>query len=167
MTAQLVPPLAGRDDPSTRQPEVHVAPRRREVVAVVIRHAGDICLLRRSSGVGHDRGLWHCVTGYVEADVDPVEQARRELLEETGLRADRDLDSLVRAWSLRIPDRRGGSWVVHPFLATSRSRTIRLDWEHDAYRWVGWPALPARDQVAWLPTILRCFSPAPVQAQAS
>lgn len=94
MTAQLVPPLAQRDDPSPRRPVGHVTPLQRDVVAVVIRHVGDVCLLRRSSRVAHDRGLWPCVTGYVEADV-------------------------------------------------------------------------ARDQVAWLPRILRCFSPVPVQAQAS
>ena len=57
----------------------------RMVVAVVVEWRDKIALLKRSQHLAHDRGRWHCVTGYVDPGASPEEQAFRELLEETGL----------------------------------------------------------------------------------
>jgi hypothetical protein len=43
----------------------------RAVVAVIVRWRNRIALFRRSQTVGHDRGRWHCITGYLEAGVSP------------------------------------------------------------------------------------------------
>jgi len=109
----------------------------RDVVTAFLIHDGRILVLRRSDRVGTYRGLWAGVSGYLEAE--PLEQAYREIAEETGL--DRDAVSLVKAGApLRVDDRESGRrWRVHPFLfAVADPAGIRLDWEHRERRWV-WP----------------------------
>ena len=97
----------------------------REVVACLLSHEDRYLLLKRSRRVGSDRGCWHCVTGFCEPGVDPLEQAVREVHEETGMPPE-DVRLLRRA-PLRL-DGRDGEWTVHAFhFACSRSR-VRLNW---------------------------------------
>lgn len=111
------------------------APPCRVVVAVVLTCRGRTALLRRSQEVAHDRGLWHCVTGYVEPGCTPYEQALTEVHEETGLGAV-DLVSVTPGGVLELADQHGRTWQVHTFTAETAVRRLVLDREHVAYRWL-------------------------------
>src|SRR5690349_21785110 len=78
----------------------------REVVATVVQWRGRIALFKRSQFVGHECGLWHCITGYLEPHVTPEQQALTELEEEAGL-LPQDLADLQRGERLLIPDHLG------------------------------------------------------------
>jgi NADH pyrophosphatase NudC (nudix superfamily) len=65
-----------------------VALLERTVIACFLRHEQKICLLKRSQAVGSSPGRWHCVTGFVEPGIVPLDQVMTEVLEETGLNAD-------------------------------------------------------------------------------
>ena len=82
----------------------------REVVAVVVQWRGRIALFRRSQSVGHERGLWHCITGYLEAGATPRQQALTELEEEAGLTLG-DLAAFQSAGQLLISDDEGNPWL--------------------------------------------------------
>jgi 8-oxo-dGTP pyrophosphatase MutT (NUDIX family) len=106
----------------------------RSIVAVVLHRCGRIGLFRRSALVGSDPGRWHCVTGYLETGT-PLENAVRELREETGLgRA--DLVSVAAGPVLSLPGTPGPPWRVHTFFAETHRRSLTLNWEHDCYAWV-------------------------------
>jgi ADP-ribose pyrophosphatase YjhB (NUDIX family) len=130
----------------------------RAVVAVVLTWNGRVALFKRSSRVCHDAGLWHCVTGFLDGGTTPRAQAAVELWEEAGL-VTAELDSLVEGPVLRIPDDSGRTarpWTVHTFVAASRRRRLRLDWEHDGYRWVPPARIKRFDgQVRWLQDVLQ------------
>lgn len=103
------------------------------VVAVFLRHRGDVLLVRRSDAVDTYAGRWGTVSGYVEAD--PETDARREIREETALDGD-DID-LVRAgdaFLVEDPDRES-PWRVHPFLFDSATRSIDPNWEIAGVAW--------------------------------
>lgn len=122
----------------------------RRIVALLLKHGDRLCLLRRSALVGSDVGMWHCVTGFLDADVEPEKQALVELREETGL-IPQDLQSFSAGPVLRL---RGGDgeWTVHVFVATSKHRRVRLNWEHDDVCWVSWASAggSGRVLVPWL-----------------
>jgi ADP-ribose pyrophosphatase YjhB (NUDIX family) len=125
----------------------------RAVVACFLRHGEKICLLKRSQAVGSARGQWHCVSGFLEPGVLPLEQALTEIQEETGL-----LDDAVSLVAAPPPIRierpsQGWVWIVHPFLFDAVSPELRLDWEHDEYRWIEPGELATSDCVAWLPVV--------------
>lgn len=93
-------------------------------------------IMRRSTRVGSYRGRWSGVSGYLE-DPTPLDQALREIREETGLTPE------------RVRLKRSGSplevaapeietlWVVHPFLfEIDDPESIQLDWENTETRWV-------------------------------
>ncbi|WP_091053027.1 NUDIX domain-containing protein [Nocardioides sp. YR527] len=129
-------------------------PRSRTVVAVVVEWRDRVLLLRRSERVRHDKGRWHCVTGYLDHGASPEQQALVELHEETGLGVCA-LDSLEERGILNIPDAAGRMWRVHTFRVSTRQRRLRLDDEHDAYRWVA-PQAVRRfgNRVTWLDEVL-------------
>ncbi|WP_353963522.1 NUDIX domain-containing protein [Streptomyces sp. NBC_00063] len=130
----------------------------RHVVAVILMWRGRIGLFKRSGSVQHDAGLWHCITGYLDADSDPVRQAIQEIWEETLLPA-RALEHLVAGPTLRLADPRGGQdWTVHTFLACTSQRRLTLNWEHEAYRWVWpWKLSQFDGQVSWLTDVLQAI----------
>lgn len=131
------------------------------VVAVAVVWRGRVGLFRRSAQVSHDRGLWHCVTGYVEPDATPSQQAIIELHEETGLGVT-DLDSFDEGEVLALTDAQGASWTVHTYRATTTRRRLVLNWEHDAHKWVE-PRAVARfgNRVAWLWQVLEAVEVVP------
>lgn len=149
MTAMTAPDL----------PVPAVVPLERTVVAVVLEWRGRVALLRRSAGVRHDRGRWHCVTGYVEAGSTPTQQAWRELHEETGLGVT-ELEAFDTGLVIGLVDESGLDWRVHTFRAVTTQRRLRLDDEHDSYRWVRPVAVRGyENRVAWLDDVLVAAPP--------
>ncbi|RCX30759.1 NUDIX domain-containing protein [Thioalbus denitrificans] len=112
------------------------SPERRHVVTAFLRHGDRVLLVRRSGRVGTYQGLWSGISGYLE-DADPLDQARREVEEETGIPS--AVPRLVSAAPpLEIEDAAvGRCWVVHPFLfEVDDPDAVRLDWENLELRWV-------------------------------
>jgi 8-oxo-dGTP pyrophosphatase MutT (NUDIX family) len=134
--------------------ETSTIPSGHAVVAVVIERRGKIALLKRSRYLDHDRGLWHCITGYLEPGASPKQQALEELLEETGLHA-ASLVALRAGPILIINDSDAEPWLVHTFTAVTSRRRLEIDWEHDSYRWTA-PDKVERfvNRVSWLDLVL-------------
>ncbi|MET4901155.1 NUDIX domain-containing protein [Paenarthrobacter sp. CC6] len=129
-------------------------PTERTVIAAVIEWRGKIALFRRSKGVGYDSGLWHCISGFLEPGTAPERQALEELSEETGLEA-KDLLDLRPGPPLVIADSTGAPWLVHTFTAVTTRRRLRLDWEHDSYRWAtATKTKRFTNRVNWLDNVL-------------
>ena len=126
-----------------------------EVVLAAVRCADQLCLVRRSAAVRTSIGRWGVVTGYLEADADPLNQAWTELAEELGL-APPTL-SLVRALppvSL-TSGASGKAFLVYPFLFESLSTEVTLNWEHDAVTWAEPSRLREADCVGWQEPLVR------------
>ncbi len=113
------------------------------VVTSFIMHNGRVLILKRSAKVRTMRHKWAGVSGYIEQSDDILERAYKEIEEETGI-ARRDLILVSICPSVRVIDEENSTiWVVHPFLfllskhaINNNNIDIRLDWEHDEYRWV-------------------------------
>ncbi len=134
---------------------------RRQVVTAFLRHRDKILLLRRSGRVGSYRGRWAGVSGYLEA-ATALEQARREIREETGL-GDDALRLVREAPPLEVPaPEMDTCWVVHPFLFdVDDPGAVRLDWEHLEMKWIDPETLGHYETVPALAEALAaCLAPA-------
>lgn len=114
----------------------------------VLRRAGpawELLLLRRASGT-RCTGAWEVVHGHLEADERPVAAAQRELLEESGLVAERIYNlSRVETFYRHTTDEVA---LIPVFVAmVGAGSEPRLSREHDAHRWVTLE-VAARD-LAW------------------
>ncbi len=121
-------------DRPTDRTHVSGSPERTDVVTCFLRHRAEVLLVRRSRRVGSYRGRWGAVAGHVETE-DPLQDARREVEEETGLG---DALTLARRGEAFAVDDRdtGRRWRVHPFLFDVARRDAVLDWEAVEGVWV-------------------------------
>ncbi len=131
--------------------------RERHVVTCFLLRTGpqrqdEVLILRRSQAVGTYRGRWAAVSGSV--DDGPLEQAYREIREETALTR-RHVRLAAEGQPLQVPAPDLDTlWIVHPFLFRLAGKAEpTLDWEHTEARWVS-------------PRRLRRFRTVPMLAEA-
>ncbi len=104
------------------------------VATAFLGHDGRILILKRSSKVGSFQGCWAGISGSIEEGENPLECAVREIGEEVGLQQS-DI-RLVSEGKVIRAEKGEVAWVVHPFLFETKSRDIRIDWEHDEFEWI-------------------------------
>jgi 8-oxo-dGTP pyrophosphatase MutT (NUDIX family) len=116
----------------------HATPRRAFSVAIFARHEGAVLL------VHHKRlGTWLPVGGEIEPGETPLEAARRELMEETGLEGRFELEGAIDGTPpglLVYEEHQAGSKGLHMnfcFLAEVVSREVVSNGEFGEHRWVG------------------------------
>ena len=104
------------------------------------------CLVLRRAPAGRCPGSWETVHGHIEDGERPADAARRELEEETGLRAER-LYNLSRVETF-YQHRSDEVALVPVFVAlVGRDTTVRLGPEHDNHEWLSPPS--AGERFAW------------------
>ncbi len=129
----------------------------RNVVTCFLENEAEILILRRSSLVGSFQGKWAGVSGYIETTAD--EQSLIEIAEETGL-GQKDIKLLKKGRPLEVIDRDASiKWVVHPYLFRIVERNkVKIDWEHDATRWINPKDIDSYETVPQLKeTLARVF----------
>src|SRR5712691_8509344 len=96
-----------------------------------------ILLVRRSQKVGSYHGRWAGVSGFVEPNVTPDEQAYTEIREETGLQ--REQVRMLRRGAVieHVDVSLGRHWLIHPYLFEALAPdAIQHDWEATEMRWI-------------------------------
>ncbi len=133
----------------------------RAVVTSFLESEGKILLLRRSGQVRTYPGRWAGVSGSIELDRTPEQQARVEIREETGL-TDDDIELVASGKPLAVDDTATGhQWIVHPFrFVVLHPERIRLDWEHVELRWIDPADLADFETVPNLPETWARVAPA-------
>jgi len=128
------------------------------VVTSFLEHDNKILILRRSEKVRTMKHQWAGVSGYIESNETPLERALKEIEEEVGLKKE-DVKLLRAAEPLEVPDKeRDILWTVHPHIFKTSNANIRLDWEHDQYKWIDPKEIADYDTVLMLKeTLLRCL----------
>ena len=113
------------------------------VVRVVIFDTkGRVLLLRRSETDDWAPGFWNLPGGRRDKGESPMRAALRELSEETGIRA----PALVPLGTVPMSSTELGAIYGYGVPAGTK---VRLDFEHDAYRWLEiddvpeWPTIPS------------------------
>lgn len=107
------------------------------VVTCFLEHKEKVLILQRSARVGSYNARWAGISGFIEPDTTPLEQAYQEIAEEASLGADQ-LELIKIGMPLEVPDEKlQKKWVVHPFrFAVQNPELVKIDWEHNQYKWV-------------------------------
>jgi len=100
-------------------------------VTVLVFRDGRMLSMRRAASQDAGPGLWEGVSGRVQPGEDPIAAARREVLEETGLRVEIRSRPLTAYAALR----RGEPMTVIVFAAEHQGGEVMISEEHDAFRW--------------------------------
>jgi len=108
------------------------------VVTCFLVYKKKILLLKRSNDVKTYKGYWAGISGYIEKTEEPFETAVKEIVEETGLKIT-DFKLVTKGKTIKFKDEYKGTffdWVIHPFLFSTETKNIEIDWEHIDYKWV-------------------------------
>lgn len=97
----------------------------------VIYERGSILLMKRSIHLPRPGG-WDLAGGGLDDGEDPIEGIKREIAEETGLQV-KDVKP-THVCSLVSRDRE--FIVMIGYQAKADSRNVKLNWEHDTYKWI-------------------------------
>ena len=116
-------------------------------------------LVRRSQKVGSYHGRWAGVSGFIEPDVTPDEQAYTEIREETSLQHDQ-VRMLRRGAVVEYSDAElGRHFYIHPFLfEVLTPERIKIDWEATEMRWIIPSELPSFETVPKLQEVYQAAS---------
>ena len=107
-----------------------------KIVTSFLLNADKFLILKRSQNVKSMKGLWAGISGIIEGNEEPLQRAKTEILEETGL-PDDCLDLLKTAPQMQISSQYANhQWVVFPFLFSVKDPVIKLNWENSEYRWI-------------------------------
>lgn len=120
----------------------YLAFKESRVVNVLLECQGKILLLKRGNKVATHQGLWSPVGGYLEDGHTPLEQARKEVMEELTINS-KVLGNYRLGKSFIIKEKSiDRVWRVYPVLfRLKKMPKIKLDWENVAYCWVKPPEI--------------------------
>ena len=104
------------------------------VATSILKNSDEILILKRSEKVGSFQGYWSGCSGYVEKNETPEETSLKEIREETGIE-EKQLKLLVIGNVHRV-EKDTGTWLIHPYLYETNTKTIKLDWENDEHVWI-------------------------------
>ncbi len=100
------------------------------------------------------KGLWGGISGVIEGNEDPLQRAKTEIFEETGMN-EKQFSLLRTANELQVRSVRYSNheWIVFPFLFSTKEPKIKLNWENSEYRWISpdeiskYETVPSLDKV--------------------
>lgn len=132
--------------------------RKINVVTSFLENDSKILILRRSDKVRTMKGKWAGISGYIEKNETALERALKEILEEVGLKKE-DVKLVRVGEPLQVPDiEQEILWIVHPHRFKTSNTEIKLDWEHDEYKWIDPEDVANYDTVLMLKeTLVRCL----------
>jgi 8-oxo-dGTP diphosphatase len=96
-----------------------------------------ILIVRRSERVGSYHGRWAGISGFVEPNVTPDEQAFTEIGEETTLLPEQ-VRMIRRGAVVEYSDEElGRHFYIHPYLfVVLTPESVKTDWEASEMRWI-------------------------------
>lgn len=100
-------------------------------VTVLVFRGGRVLSMQRAASRTAGPGLWEGVSGRVRPGEHPLDAARREVHEETGLRVRVD----ERPVATYAAQRKGEPMTVIVFRAEHAAGEVEISDEHDAFRW--------------------------------
>jgi 8-oxo-dGTP diphosphatase len=96
-----------------------------------------VLIVQRSQRVGTYHAQWAGISGFIEPNTAPEEQAYTEIREETSLQREQ-VRLLRRGAVVELVDPSvGRHWYIHPFLfEVLAPASIHTDWEATQMRWI-------------------------------
>ena len=93
---------------------------------------GKFLIVRRTKTAPSKPGAWDLPGGGIDFGEDPIGAMNREIREETGLEVD-DLEVIDLTSKINEV---GEFWITIAYRAKSKSKTVKLSYEHDQCKWV-------------------------------
>lgn len=111
--------------------------RSTKIVTSFIKNNDKFLILKRSKNVKTMKDLWAGISGIIEKNETPLERAKIEIFEETGIKEDQIM-LLKAADEMRVgsPQYKNHEWEVFPFLFESKNPVVKLNWENSDSKWI-------------------------------
>ena len=126
------------------------------VITIFVKFKEKILILKRSDKIGTYKNKWNVVAGYLD-ELRPVkDKVLDEIKEELGINKNNISDIHFGIPYKFIDNEINRIWIIHPVLVKLKNKpSIRLNWEHNQYKWIKPEELESFDIVPKLNESLR------------
>ena len=108
-----------------------------KIVTSFLKNSEKILLLKRSEKVKTMKNLWAGISGIIEGDEEPLARAEIEVFEEVGIKKSNiNLLKQGKVILIESPQYANHQWEVYPFLFSTKSKEIKLNWENSDSKWI-------------------------------
>jgi 8-oxo-dGTP pyrophosphatase MutT (NUDIX family) len=129
--------------------------RSTKIVTSFIKNKDKLLILKRSDKVRSMKELWSGVSGIIEKGETPINRAKIEIFEETGIIEDKiTLVKSIEKIEISSPQYKNHEWIVFPFLFETKQTEIKLNWENSECQWINVIELKNYETVPSLDKIL-------------
>ncbi|PJC50919.1 MAG: NUDIX hydrolase [Nitrosopumilales archaeon CG_4_9_14_0_2_um_filter_34_16] len=129
--------------------------RATKIVTSFIKDNDKLLILKRSDKVKSMKGLWAGISGIIENNEEPLERAKIEIFEETGITNEKiTLIKSIGEMRINSPQYKNHEWEIFPFLFKATKPTIKLNWENSEFRWINIEELQNYETVPSLQKVL-------------
>ncbi|MEX0861205.1 NUDIX domain-containing protein [Nitrosopumilus sp.] len=129
--------------------------RATKIVTSFIKNNDKLLILKRSDKVKSMKGLWAGISGIIENNEEPLERAKIEIFEETGITNEKiTLIKSIGEMRVNSPQYKNHEWEIFPFLFNATNPTIKLNWENSDFRWINIEELQNYETVPSLQKVL-------------
>jgi 8-oxo-dGTP pyrophosphatase MutT (NUDIX family) len=127
------------------------------VVTAILENDNKLLILKRSEKVKSYKHKWSGISGYFEKKEDLLSRALIEIYEETQIKKENiTLRKILEKIEIEIENSK--KIIVQPFLFSSKTNLISLNWENDEYKWIKEEEVKSYDTVPRLIEMLYdCF----------
>lgn len=127
------------------------------VVTSLLKYEKTILILRRSKNSKSYSGFWGGISGFLEKNEDLLSRTIIEIREETQISKENlILRKILKRQTIIIPHY--GKIDIQPFCFFSKTKYVKLNWEHDEFKWITEGQISKFKLVPRLPEILtECF----------
>ena len=107
------------------------------IVTSFLQNNSKILLLKRSDRVKSMKGLWAGVSGIIENNEIPINRAKIEIWEETGINEEGiELLKANERIKIEAAQYKNHMWNIFPFLFRTKNPEIKLNWENSDFKWI-------------------------------
>lgn len=129
--------------------------RATKIVTSFIKDNDKLLILKRSDKVKSMKGLWAGISGIIENNEEPLERAKIEIFEETGITNEKiTLIKSIEEMRVNSPQYKNHEWEIFPFLFNATNPTIKLNWENSDFKWINIEELQNYETVPSLQKVL-------------
>jgi len=128
---------------------------KKKITTVYLMRGDRLLLMKRSDRVSTYPSQYGGISGYMEANENPEQTGKREILEETGIS---DAETVAEGKAIYVRNN-NVIFEIYPVLMVTSMERVELNWENSGYEWIKYDSVDKYETVPKFAKTFQTFLP--------